>query len=55
MWSILALIFLSICAGLAAWFFFIWSVRSGQYDDVEGPKYRMMDDDENDDDKHDVS
>ena len=46
MWSVLVLIFLTLCIGLAAWLFFLWSVRSGQYDDMEGPKYRMMDDDE---------
>ncbi|HYQ81421.1 MAG TPA: cbb3-type cytochrome oxidase assembly protein CcoS, partial [Anaeromyxobacteraceae bacterium] len=28
------------------WLFFLWSVRSGQYDDPEGPKYRMLDDEE---------
>jgi cbb3-type cytochrome oxidase maturation protein len=40
------LIGLSLALGLAAWLFFLWSVRSGQYDDPEGPKYRMLDDDE---------
>jgi cbb3-type cytochrome oxidase maturation protein len=36
------LILLSLALGLVAWGFFVWSVRSGQYDDPEGPKYRMM-------------
>jgi cbb3-type cytochrome oxidase maturation protein len=40
------LIVLSLALGLAAWFFFLWTVRSGQYEDPEGPKYRMLDDDE---------
>ena len=40
------LIGLSLALGVAAWLFFIWTVRSGQYDDPEGPKYRMLDDDE---------
>jgi cbb3-type cytochrome oxidase maturation protein len=40
------LIFLMLCLGLAGWLFFLWAVKSGQYDDVEGPKYRMLDDDE---------
>lgn len=44
--SLGALIFLSLALGLAAWLFFIWTVKSGQYDDPEGPKYRMLDDDE---------
>ena len=38
------LILLSLALGLAAWLGFVWSVRSGQYDDPEGPKYRMLDD-----------
>ena len=46
MWTIGFLIFLSIVLGIGAWFFFMWSVKSGQYDDPEGPKYRMLDDDE---------
>ncbi|GAB4485082.1 MAG: hypothetical protein OHK006_10570 [Thermodesulfovibrionales bacterium] len=46
MWSVLVLIFLTLCAGLAAWLFFIWAVKSGQYDDAEGPKYRMLEDDD---------
>ncbi len=40
------LIILSLALGLAAWLGFIWSVKSGQYDDPEGPKYRMLDDEE---------
>lgn len=44
--SIVALIGLSLALGVAAWLLFVWSVRSGQYEDPEGPKYRMMDDDE---------
>lgn len=46
MWSTLILIFLSLCAGIAAWLFFIWTVKSGQYDDTEKPKHRMLDDEE---------
>jgi cbb3-type cytochrome oxidase maturation protein len=40
------LIFLTLCAGIAGWMLFLCAVKSGQYDDVEGPKYRMMDDEE---------
>ena len=40
------LIILSLALGIGAWLLFMWSVRSGQYDDPEGPKYRMLDDDE---------
>jgi len=48
MWSILILIFLTLCAGIAAWLVFLWAVKSGQYDDVERPKYRMLDEDDQD-------
>lgn len=40
------LIFLMLCMGFAGWMLFLWAVKSGQYDDVEGPKYRMLDEDE---------
>jgi cbb3-type cytochrome oxidase maturation protein len=40
------LIALSLALGVAAWLGFLWTVRSGQYDDPEGPKYRMMHDEE---------
>lgn len=41
-----ALIAISLVLGAAAWLFFVWTVKSGQYDDPEGPKYRMLDDDD---------
>lgn len=40
------LILSSLSLGVAAWLFFLWSVRSGQYEDPEGPKYRMLEDDD---------
>ena len=42
------LIAVSLLLGLGAWLFFVWSVKSDQYEDPEGPKYRMLDDDEED-------
>jgi cbb3-type cytochrome oxidase maturation protein len=36
----------SLSLGVAAWLLFLWSVRSGQYEDPEGPKYRMLEDEE---------
>ena len=40
-------LFLGLC-GLAA---FLWSLKSGQYDDLEGAAHRVLfDDDENDTD-----
>jgi len=50
MWTLIFLIFLSLILGIGAWLFFIWAVKSGQYDDPEGPKYRMLED-ENDEAK----
>ncbi len=46
MGSMLLLIILMLCAGIAAWLLFLWAIKSGQYDDIEGPKYRMLDDDD---------
>jgi cbb3-type cytochrome oxidase maturation protein len=40
------LIAISLGLGVAAWLGFLWSVRSGQYDDPEGPKYRMLEEEE---------
>ncbi len=44
--SLVGLIGLSLALGVAAWLYFMWTVKSGQYDDPEGPKYRMLDDDD---------
>jgi cbb3-type cytochrome oxidase maturation protein len=40
------LIAISLALGLAAWLGFLWAVKSGQYDDPEGPKYRMLEEDD---------
>lgn len=44
--SILMLIILSLFLGTGVWLFFIWAVKKGEFDDIEGPKYRMLDDDD---------
>ena len=44
--SILILIILSLCVGTGAWLFFVWTVKRGDFDDIEGPKYRMLDDED---------
>ena len=44
MGTIFLLIFLTTVFGIAAWLLFLWAVKSGQYEDPERPKYRMMDD-----------
>lgn len=46
MWSMFLLIILTLGTGFVGWLFFLWAVKSGQYDDIEGPKYRMLDDEE---------
>jgi cbb3-type cytochrome oxidase maturation protein len=45
MWTLTLLLFLSLILGFGAWLFFLWSVKSGHYDDIERPKHRMLDDD----------
>mgnify|MGYP002641564073 CR=1 FL=1 len=44
--SILLLIFLSFCIGTGVWLFFMSAVKRGDFDDIEGAKYRMLDDDD---------
>jgi len=44
--SLIPLIIMSLCLGIAAWLIYMWAVKSGQFDDIEGPKHRMMDDDD---------
>jgi cbb3-type cytochrome oxidase maturation protein len=44
-WTTLLLIGVSLALGFAAWLLFLWAVKSDQYDDVERPKHRMLDDD----------
>ena len=48
--SILILIFLSFCIGTGVWLFFMSAVKRGDFDDIEGAKYRMLDDDDEPDD-----
>ena len=43
--SLLILILLSLLVGTGVWLFFIWAVKRGEFDDIEAPKYRMLDDD----------
>ncbi len=43
-WLIPAALFLSLL-GLAA---FLWALRSGQFDDLDGAAYRALEDDEDD-------
>lgn len=45
--STIILIFLSLFLGTGVWLVFVWAVKKGEFDDIEGPKHRMLDDDEN--------
>ena len=42
--STLILILLSLFLGAGVWLVFTWAVRKGEFDDTEGPKFRMLDD-----------
>ncbi len=42
------MIIVALVLGVAAWLIFVWAVKSGQYDDPEGAKYRMLEDDDED-------
>jgi cbb3-type cytochrome oxidase maturation protein len=43
--STILLIVLSLCLGAGCWLIFIWAVKKGEFEDVEKPKHRMLDDD----------
>ncbi len=45
-WSVVLLIFFGLLLGVGGWCFFMWGVKSGQFDDIEGPKYRIFDDED---------
>ncbi len=40
------LILLSTALAGGAWLLFLWAVRSQQFDDPEGPKHRMLEEEE---------
>lgn len=46
LWTMGFLIIVMFLIGLAAWFVFLWASGTGQFDDIERPKHRMMDEDE---------
>lgn len=43
--SLIFLLILSFFIGLACWILFVWGVKKGEFDDIERPKHRMLDDD----------
>jgi cbb3-type cytochrome oxidase maturation protein len=44
--SIYFLIFFSLFLGIIFALAFVWSVKSGQFKDIEEPKYQMLRDDD---------
>lgn len=44
LWTLVTLLFLTLALGIGGWVLFMWGVKTGQFDDIEGPKYRMLDD-----------
>ena len=42
-----------ILLGLVSVLIFFWAIRAGQYDDLEGPAHRILNDDDIDDDDSD--
>jgi cbb3-type cytochrome oxidase maturation protein len=44
--STLILMVLSLFIGTGVWLVFIWAVKRGEFDDIEGPKHRMLQDDD---------
>lgn len=43
--STVILIILSLFLGTGVWLVFVWAVKIGEFDDIEGPKHRMLDED----------
>ena len=37
---------ISILLGILILLLFLWAARGGQFEDIEGPKFRMLDDDD---------
>ncbi len=44
--SLFILILISLVVGLSGFLWFLYSSKKEQFDDIEGPKYRMLNDDD---------
>ncbi len=44
--SLIILMILSLFLGCGCWLIFLWAVKKGEFDDVERPKHRMLDDED---------
>jgi cbb3-type cytochrome oxidase maturation protein len=47
--SLIALIVLSLLLGCGCWLVFLWAVQKGEFSDLERPKHRMLDEEDEDD------
>ena len=47
--SLFVLIIISLAVAFSGFIWFLFSGKKKQFDDIEGPKYRMLYDDEDDD------
>ena len=55
MTSVFVIIGLSLFISIIILLLFLWAGKKEQFDDIEGPKYRMLDDDEIDEEPADES
>ena len=46
MWTTWLLVAFALLLAVAAWLVLVWAIRSGQYDNVEDIKYRILEDDD---------
>lgn len=44
--SLIGLMLLSLLLGGVCWIFFVRALKRGEFDDIEAPKHRMLDDDD---------
>jgi len=42
LWTIFLEIGVALLLGLCGWWLYVWAVRSGQFDDLEGPAHRIL-------------
>lgn len=50
--SLFILILVSLIVGISAFLIFLLAGKKEQFDDIEGPKYRMLNDDDEDEQRH---
>ena len=51
-WTIFLLFFLCLSLGLGGWLFFLWAVKTDQFENLEETKYRIIEE-ENRENKQD--